>query len=847
MLRRNKVLLWVVLALSVAGAAFAQDAGVVNTFAGTISNPTQEDTVAFEVDPALVELNGSGAVDYVFIMRATDDSIDPGLISIEVKEGGSVNAGLRKPDTPGSNASIALATLTPGMYEFTLRTEKKTIGTYSLDVLLAGDADGNFIVDAEDVQLISQLSVTKFGAQAYTSLADVDRNGIINGGDRDRAQKNLGAAAQQPPTDGEENPLDVILPENALQLVGATPSTFNARGGLEWSLTGAELDVANAADFTLTINGAPVPATSLSVAEHLLTANVTLADGRNEVALKVYDTVGRPLYYNETLWAGSYTLRVSLVGSNGSAFLQQATVTAALSDDPDVKLQATTSNGVVTFANVPGRTILLTARGAANEIGTAGVLGFAGSVQIRMTGFNPASTIDNNDFALGTAGWDIGSAPVTIVPHQELIPGFPAEDPVEGASAVSANGFGVATNALIDEDLMLSTGGEGEQSISRTFQTSPETTAVKIRYRFITTEVPGGYYGTQYNDYFRVTLRTLNAGGAGNETASMNGLGLGAFDFGSGSTNWRELVLLVDSAGDTIQADIAVANVADGLLASMVVVDFVQEIRDQVRPSLAWNTTAGGLNLSYEVLRQATTSPVTINVHFANGTGYANRRGAAVFSHTVPAGTGVGRHGPIRVPGNLLANDPAGITHFIAAASASQVGAIADTNLRFGAQANAGVVPNTMRDIVKDGFRAAGTSAGTITSTARTPVDQARAMFNNLVRPGGVQAQLNLYGAPGDAVINVYVAETRGMTAAQIQANAGAIQAAMVAEINRQGPSRVSRHCGDPAVRSVVDVGWSSFQTTSGGRGRFRTSAEPRVDTFLNEPSNSCYHLELAR
>jgi hypothetical protein len=69
----------------------------------------------------------------------------------------------------------------------------------------------------------------------------------------------------------------------------------------------------------------------------------------------------------------------------------------------------------------------------------------------------------------------------------------------------------------------------------------------------------------------------------------------------------------------------------------------------------------------------------------------------------------------------------------------------------------------------------------------------------------------------------------------------------MVDEINRQGPTRVSRHCGDPAVRSVVDVGWSSFNGTTGGRGRFRASAEPRVNTFLDEPSNSCYHLELAR
>jgi len=86
-------------------------------------------------------------------------------------------------------------------------------------------------------------------------------------------------------------------------------------------------------------------------------------------------------------------------------------------------------------------------------------------------------------------------------------------------------------------------------------------TGVRVRYRFITEEVPGGYYGSEFNDYFQVALRSGLARRNAVETNSMNGLGLAAFDPASGATGWRDATLPVDVDGDTIQADIVVANI----------------------------------------------------------------------------------------------------------------------------------------------------------------------------------------------------------------------------------------------------------------------------------------------
>lgn len=458
--------------------AFAQQApGLVASFSGTLSNPSQEDRITFELDASQMQLNVRGGVDLTFVMSSVLSAaspVDPGLITIHSKGNGSVRQTMRRPDTANSTASIVLATLTPGRYEIAVRGEHKTTGPYRLDVLLAGDANGDFKVDTSDVALIAQLEGTKKSEANYSQIADVDRNGVINGGDQQRVIANLGAQFVPP---ASNNPLEQTLPAGALVLMGAAPDTYVSRtDGLRFSLAGAEFD-ATLADITLNINGAAVPAGSLVIEPQLLTANVTLADGRNDVSLQAYDTVGRPLYYKATLWAGSATLQVNLVNPNGTAFTEQANVIASLSDDPAVGAEGVTTTGSITFTNIPTRTILIKAKGIGNQFGTAGFIGTQGIVTINMVGFKPPSAIDNNNLSLGASGWEIvPGSPVSIIPHTEIISGFPS-----GTSALFTT-----KAAIVDQDIMVGTSGLGERSLSRTFTTSAGTTAVKVRYRFIT-------------------------------------------------------------------------------------------------------------------------------------------------------------------------------------------------------------------------------------------------------------------------------------------------------------------------------------------------------------------------
>ncbi|MFH2002824.1 MAG: hypothetical protein ABIK28_24355 [Planctomycetota bacterium] len=360
-----------------------------------------------------------------------------------------------------------------------------------------------------------------------------------------------GSSGGDPPTSEQALDEEMYSP-GALTASGASTDGANPLSGqLEFKVSGASFS-ANIGDVRLFINGVLMAESFITLSATSIMVNYTFVDGANDLLLSVLDTQGLLLELEETYWAGGNSLDVN-VSLEDSTPVSGATVTATLVDDGQVVMEATSIAGVATFSNMPARTFILSASDSAGRIGTAGAVGDEGTVALTLIDFDPPSSIDNNDFHLGTTqGWEVGISPVTIIPHEEK----------------SSN--------RADWDLLLSTAGEGPQPLSRTFVTKAGTKNVSVRYRFITSEVPGGYFGTKYNDYFSVSIRSLTAKGSVFEKASMNSLGLGAFD-ANGATAWREKTLPVKPEGDTIQVDVTVANVADGLYDSQVVIDMVAE------------------------------------------------------------------------------------------------------------------------------------------------------------------------------------------------------------------------------------------------------------------------------
>lgn len=156
--------------------------------------------------------------------------------------------------------------------------------------------------------------------------------------------------------------------------------------------------------------------------------------------------------------------------------------------------------------------------------------------------------------------------------------------------------------------------------------------------------------------------------------------------------------------------------------------------------------------------------------------------------------------------------------------------------IRFGPNARQESVTELSRQVLLSIMQASSVNDLLITSTSRSPAEQARVMFNN-IKAKGVAHQKTLYGPTGDKIIDVFVASRNaGKTDAQIKAD-------MERKIIQVGPTNVSRHASDPNVLCVFDISPGSISRPAAFENA--VNAESRVSKFLKPPTDPAYHLEI--
>lgn len=165
----------------------------------------------------------------------------------------------------------------------------------------------------------------------------------------------------------------------------------------------------------------------------------------------------------------------------------------------------------------------------------------------------------------------------------------------------------------------------------------------------------------------------------------------------------------------------------------------------------------------------------------------------------------------------------------------------AQAAVSFGPNARVDALTPFSKKVLQDIMRKAGVTTAVITSTQRTPADQARAMFENC-ESQGVKSQKDLYGPNGDLVIDVFVAgKAAGKTAAQIQKE-------MEKKILALGPSNVSHHAADPKVLNVFDVAPTSIPAAQQAAFEKAVRADKRVRKFFTpSQGDPGFHIEIAQ
>lgn len=234
-------------------------------------------------------------------------------------------------------------------------------------------------------------------------------------------------------------------------------------------------------------------------------------DGYVSIVVIAMDTSGNAIVQSFQLLFGSVSMPVIVLDETG-LLVSGVAVVANATVYPGISQTGTTnSNGIVTFTNLALTAISLTARTMDNKIGVNSVAASVVTVPIHLLPFGSASNTTSFDVSNGTTGWTGG---------------------VNEQLAVSKR----------DTVLSVSTGGQYTiQMANANPKVYPFTKTVFIKYKFQTNEVPGGYFGTEYNDYYVITIRS-DTGGYAAVTHSMNELGIGTFD-AAGNTDWYTLYL----------------------------------------------------------------------------------------------------------------------------------------------------------------------------------------------------------------------------------------------------------------------------------------------------------------
>lgn len=144
------------------------------------------------------------------------------------------------------------------------------------------------------------------------------------------------------------------------------------------------------------------------------------------------------------------------------------------------------------------------------------------------------------------------------------------------------------------------------------------------------------------------------------------------------------------------------------------------------------------------------------------------------------------------------------------------------------------------RAVLLDLMQQTGVSSVTITSTARTPYDQARIMYENIERHG-VAHQKRLYGRFGDKIIDEYVSlSNKGVSKTNVISG-------MKAKITQVGPRNVSRHAGDPTKINVIDIAPSSIPINLHANFSKAIDSEARIDKFFKPPKDPAFHIEISQ
>ena len=159
------------------------------------------------------------------------------------------------------------------------------------------------------------------------------------------------------------------------------------------------------------------------------------------------------------------------------------------------------------------------------------------------------------------------------------------------------------------------------------------------------------------------------------------------------------------------------------------------------------------------------------------------------------------------------------------------------------------IISNYSAEIIKIALKETGIKTAVITSTIRTPEEQASIMLENAKK--NLKKQYQLYGTDGDSILKIYE-KNKSKPDAEIKNK----MVDKIKDLEKQG-KRVSKHCVSKETylqSNIIDIGLNSMKAAKKNFDpkKFtlalqKLKDEGYLDTFIDETmkSNSTWHIEI--
>ena len=171
-------------------AAASTAANVFAQFDGTIAAAGASVSIPLNFSRSTFKFSGNNSIIGVQVIADSGGTLDPAIVQIKDAHNRTVAPIFKNANLAAKTQSLALAKFATGKYKLIVSAEHGTTGAFSVNLFLAGDANGDFQVNSADVNTIKKSLGKRAGQRGYSVAADSNLNGVIDAFDVSQATAN---------------------------------------------------------------------------------------------------------------------------------------------------------------------------------------------------------------------------------------------------------------------------------------------------------------------------------------------------------------------------------------------------------------------------------------------------------------------------------------------------------------------------------------------------------------------------------------------------------------------------------------------------------------------------------